>query len=391
MEKYFSPLTDSPGIDLSSPDQSSNRLLKKSKHDDAKKDKSDNYEADQDDAEKDAAANEDEDYDPEDDPDEDDELPPDDHKSNESESNHFDKVLNKTPPKLSIFERSRSISKPSTVRGDERKRKMSSISDSSHSTRGISITFEGRMNELSLLKLQDLKTKFPFVKGHPQLDSKKLMRCVPCGCDVKYNVLSTIKGHLESDRHKNNVVDHQNKVIPLQIQMKTFVREKAERREREEGVGHKKSLTTHEERMKLCYALVIDGIPFNFMESKNPNGLANILRSQAGIDVSSRAIRDLIPDIYEMETKNITRDIAKQDCFSIIFDATPDRGEAFGVVLRYITDMFEIQHRCITLKFYDSSFDHSSLGIYTIFCFCLFIMIYTLTFSSISCISTCLK
>ena len=73
MEKYVSPLTDSPGIDLSSPDQSSNRLLKKSKPDDAKKDKSDNYEADQDDAEKDAAANEDEDYDPEDDPDEDEE------------------------------------------------------------------------------------------------------------------------------------------------------------------------------------------------------------------------------------------------------------------------------------------------------------------------------
>jgi len=114
--------------------------------------------------------------------------------------------------------------------------------------------------------------------------------------------------------------------------------------------------------MKLCYALISDGIPFNFLRSNKPHGLANLLRNHAGVDISERAIRDMIPNIRTLELEKVRQELEKELTISVIFDATPNRGEAFGVVVRYINDHFEIHHRCIELKMYDRSFDQGSLG-----------------------------
>ena len=279
----------------------------------------------------------------------------------DADSDKFNKKLDMTPPKLSISERSRSKLKSSTVRGTERKRKLSSMSTNSSSYRGKLVSFEKRMHDLSSEKIQDLKAKFPFVKGTPAQDKHGFMRCIPCGSDVKYTILSTVKDHVMSNKHIRNVKEHETKVLPLQRRMNAFVSDTVEKKQ-QHNIGSKKSTDTQERRMKLCYALLTDGIPFKFLESKNPNGLASLLRSDAGVDISYRAIRDMIPDVYTLELQSISADIKKANFYSVIFDATPDRGEAFAVVIRFVNEMYEIHHRCIALTFYERSFDHASLG-----------------------------
>jgi len=114
--------------------------------------------------------------------------------------------------------------------------------------------------------------------------------------------------------------------------------------------------------MQLCYALLSDGLPFKFLENENPNGLATLLRSVAGVDVSHRVIRDMIPDVMKMENDTIAKQINQVDFMSVIFDATPDLGEAFGVVVRSVNSLYDINHICIDLVFYDTVFDHEKLG-----------------------------
>jgi hypothetical protein len=264
------------------------------------------------------------------------------------------------PPNLSTAERERSLLKSSTVRGDERKRKLSSVSSSS---RGSTWTYEKRMHQLSSkkYKIQDTKTSFPFTKGTPEQNSTGFMKCIPCGKEVTFKVLSTILKHLDGDKHRRCLDDHTKSVVPLQVHMRRFLSDKVTEQEKQ-GVGSKKSLTATELRMQLCYALLSDGLPFKFLDNKNPRGLATFLRLHAGVDVSGRKIRDMIPDVLNLENENIASDLQKAKYMSVIFDATPDRGEAFGVVVRYVNDLYEVEHKCICLKFYESTFDSKELG-----------------------------
>jgi len=266
------------------------------------------------------------------------------------------------PPKLSKAEKKRSKLKSSSVRGNDRKQKISSV-DSAMSSRGASLSYEKRIHELSSskFKIQDSKTNFPFVKGSHDENKRGFMKCLPCGCEVTFKVLSTIQDHVNSKKHINNTQSYIKNVLPLQMKMKTFI-ENQRKEDHNLDKGHKKSLSTQELRMKLCYALLSDGLPFKFLDNKNTVGLSSLLRTDAGIDVSSRVIRDMIPDVNAMEDNMTTDELIHVKYLSVIFDATPDRGEAFGVVVRYVNDLFEIHHRCIELIFYDTVFDQETLG-----------------------------
>ena len=115
--------------------------------------------------------------------------------------------------------------------------------------------------------------------------------------------------------------------------------------------------------MKLCQALLTDGLPFKFLESSNPNGLGFYIRSFANVNISYRKITDMIPEVLSLEMSTVSSDLDKANAMSVIFDATPNRGEAFAVVIRYVDDQFELHHRCVSLVFYESSFDAMDLGI----------------------------
>ena len=281
--------------------------------------------------------------------------------ASEAASDDKSNLINLEPPILNKSEKPRSQSKLYTTRHEIRKQKRSSKYSISASSRGNSVSFESRMNELSLKKIQDLKRKFPFIKGNPQQEKHGYMWCIPCGCEVRYNINSSMLDHLNSKKHKVSIIHHEKKVIPLANSMSNYI-VSLESSKTNNDIGSKKSLDTQELRMKLCYALITDGIPFNFLRSKNPNGLANLLRTHAGIDISDRAIRDMIPHVKQLELEKVKNELRNEMCFSVVFDATPNRGEAFGVIVRYINKYYEIHHRCIELKMYDRSFDQESLG-----------------------------
>jgi len=199
----------------------------------------------------------------------------------------------------------------------------------------------------SKFKIQNsrFKNNFPFVNGGHDENKRGFMKCLPCGCEVTFKVLSTIQDHVNSKKHINNSQSYIKNVLPLQMKIKTFIGNQR-KEDHNLDIGRKKSLSTQELRMKLCYALLYDGLPFKFLENKNTIGLSSLLRTVAGIHVSGRVIRDMIPDVNATEDNMTTDELIHVKYISVKFDATPDRGGAFGVVVRYVNDFFEIHHRC---------------------------------------------
>ena len=128
------------------------------------------------------------------------------------------------------------------------------------------------------------------------------------------------------------------------------------------GVGVRRTIATDMSRLHLCKAFLLGNIGFNCLDDTNPFSLSTLL-GYHGIDASSRTVSDLIPLVLSNEIEEIKIEIGSQMKLSVIFDATPDRGQAFGVVLRWMTTTLEIHHRCISLIFYDTSFDADAIGI----------------------------
>jgi hypothetical protein len=281
---------------------------------------------------------------------------PDDSESDDDTSDSIE-VLELKAPKLSAAEKERAQLKSSTARG-ERKRKVSSVSSSTNSS---SISFSKRMKEFQQDKIQNVSNDFPFVKGTPAQDAKGIMICRPCGKEVDYIKLSTIHNHLKSRRHIEHINLHHKEISPMMKTMNAFLTEKV-KCDHQKGLGTKTSIDTKTLRMKLCQGLLIDGLPFKFLDNSNPLGVGYYLRTFANVNVSYRKITDMIPDVLSLEMSAVSADLDKATAMSVIFDATPNRGEAFAVVIRYVDDQLSCHHRCICLNFYDSSFDAMDLG-----------------------------
>jgi len=277
--------------------------------------------------------------------------------SNSDDESSKSEILGQPPPKLSDAEKPRAQLKSSTAR-DERKRKISSVSSSKS---GSKITFKARMIELQHANIQEKVNDFPFAKGNALQDAKGIMKCIPCGKEVDFVKISTLQNHINSTSHKRKVESYIKNTIPLKSSMRHFLIEK-EKAAEQQGVGTKTSIDSQELRMRLCYALLSDGLPFKFLETKNPHGLGAFLRTIAHVNVSYRKIVDMIPGVLTLEMDSVSADVDRAKYMSIIFDATPDRGEAFAVVIRYVDDMFVVHHRCISLTFYEKSFDSQALG-----------------------------
>ena len=151
------------------------------------------------------------------------------------------------------------------------------------------------------------------------------------------------------------------KVSSSQEIMRKAILESRNTRFYEEDRGIRVSSVTELLRVQICKAFLLDNVSFNLLDNNHPESLVSVLNTFGG-HLNARSVRDAIPLVYSIEMELIRSEIADAKCFGAIFDATPDRGEAFGVVLRWMNDRFEIHHRCISLIFYDQSFDHAGIG-----------------------------
>jgi hypothetical protein len=265
----------------------------------------------------------------------------------------------------SSAEKPRSILSSSTVRGKKRVRK-AGIGVGSSSSSPSKVSFKRRMDKLIREKVQDRNRDYPFQFSHkPGADAKGMCLCVACDTLVDYKKLSTLRNHLKSPTHVNHHNDKRDKVNPQETLFRTLVL-KGNKEITESGIGLKTDDEIKVQRLKLCYALLLDGVPLNVLNHTNPNGLSGLFKT-TGIDAATaRPISDCIPQILQLEKDKTLSELGCTKNIGVIFDATPDRGEAFGVVVRYLDSNYNIHHRCISLVFYDQTFKGEHIGMVSI-------------------------
>ena len=110
-----------------------------------------------------------------------------------------------------------------------------------------------------------------------------------------------------------------------------------------------------EYRLQVCYALLLDNVKFSVLEySQNPNRLRHFLEFQRGT-LPERDVRDKIPDIQRLERENLLKEL-KETNVSVIFDATSEVCEIFGVAVRFISnESGQITQRAVALEFVKKS------------------------------------
>jgi len=216
-------------------------------------------------------------------------------------------------------------------------------------------SFSDRMHQLAIAKVQNLKTKLPFqemVTSSQKHPKTQYCLCVYCQKPVRYDKLDTLNQHLKTKEHQEKAT----KFIAGQsetLQILNFLQ------------VNKTTTQSHDDHkvleMNLCKALLLDNIPFNFMRTRKMGGLVDLLNTH-GIRVVEQNVRGSICNVLDMELARIKEEVKQARLLNVIFDATPNRGEAFGVVLRWVDYQFKVQHRCIYLKFFDDTFDGPKTG-----------------------------
>lgn len=220
--------------------------------------------------------------------------------------------------------------------------------------------FHQRMHQLNSFKLQSLKTNLPFkqllhsTSEHP---STSYCLCVFCQKAVCYEKLDMLKQHLRTKEHQKKA--------------ELFMKKENETSRILEYLGHSPKSMKHDNLrtvddpkvndIKLCKAFLLDNVSFNILKTRRVGGLALFLHNQ-GVRTVEKVVRGCIADVLHMELDTMKAEIQKAYLINVIFDATPSRGEAFGVVLRWIDAQFNIHHRCIFLRFYDDTFDGAATG-----------------------------
>ena len=93
-------------------------------------------------------------------------------------------------------------------------------------------------------------------------------------------------------------------------------------------------------RVKVATTMLKEGVPLNKIDL-----FRNLLEEHGYALTSSTHLRQLIPFIHQEELSRIKREIRQQP-LSIIFDGTTHVCEAFVIVLRYLTDDWELK-QCV--------------------------------------------
>lgn len=191
------------------------------------------------------------------------------------------------------------------------------------------------------------------------------LRCDACNVPVSVKK-SSIDQHIESAGHqkkKKELLVGNKPVFSNKIE--TFVKQCQEDRKLA-GEGFSIQLDVETYRMKTCYAILQDGIPFSFLKDPAPKtGLRHILEDKR-FTLPHREVRDCITKVLKLEFQEILNELTGIEYVSIIFDGTPHVAEVFGVVLRFVVNSptgYKITHRLVALRFYKYSFTGSQLAL----------------------------
>lgn len=260
-------------------------------------------------------------------------------------------------PKKTRIEKARRSLKTSSIRGTTR---INAASNADTKSKDSNISFKERMLQLSKLGNQDMQSNRPFVYS---MEKDKVGECFCnyCGDFVNYAKFSTIKGHIQSRAHQDGILRFQNKKSMQEMFAKHVAGDRTNRLK--SGIGTRLSSDVEVDRLRLCYAFLRDGISFSCLNEggSNLNGLYSFL-TEKYTDITYRSVRDKIPSCLNMEREVLVNEMKNASHISVIFDATPDRGQAVGVCIQYVTNTLDVTQRCLDLSFYDSDINANNIG-----------------------------
>ena len=154
---------------------------------------------------------------------------------------------------------------------------------------------------------------------------------------------SSIESHIKSQKHRNSKKK-------LAVKNKEDIVQALAKYDSEfHPVGEGLPSSTRVYRIKVVTAMLKAGVPLSKIDI-----LRDVLEEHAFALTSSSHLRQLIPFIQQEELSRIKREIAKRP-ISIIFDGTTHVCEAFVVVIRYLSDEWELKQCVVRLKLLSKS------------------------------------
>ena len=205
------------------------------------------------------------------------------------------------------------------------------------------------------------KNSLPKVSAKDRVKMFAPLEPVVCkDCNIYYTAchlilskkLSTLKNHFKSSAH---------------ISKKDAINGSKERNERVQAIINmsiptlQASTDTHativrtpnnvafkEHLIEVCYALLVEGIPFTVLSTPNSE-LRRLLEVGRG-KLPRRDVSDMVPAVLKGELKPIIDALKAANAFSLAFDTTPERDEQFALVVRFVTNRGFILHRCLAFR-----------------------------------------
>ena len=155
--------------------------------------------------------------------------------------------------------------------------------------------------------------------------------CTACREELALKV-TVIRQHLKSNKHTLGKERLQRK----DGQEKDIAEAFAAYNEKEHLAGETLSKDTQVYRIKVVSTFLKAGVPLNKLDT-----FRELLEENGPRLAGRRSLSDLIPFIREREVAQIRREIAGKKV-SAIFDGTTRLGEALVIVLRFVTDDWQI-------------------------------------------------
>lgn len=168
-----------------------------------------------------------------------------------------------------------------------------------------------------------------------------------------------MRQHLASAGHNSKAARKANMKSPANI-IHCFSVEK-DRARKDAGQSFVTRQDTDEERLRVVFACLKDLVPLNVFASRSALGIRAVLE-ETRQSLNGRELRDLVPNILEMATIEVKKELRNVTAISLSFDGTPKCCEVFAVNIRFIREDGVLVQRCIALKLYTKGFTHQQLA-----------------------------
>ena len=240
-----------------------------------------------------------------------------------------------------------------TLAAHERGRKL--VAKQEHTARGTTWGLSGeRKTEPTKVPLQKRVDAFPdqslIVASTP---NGKVILCRCCPKEIE-NILGTVKVHLNSDRHKENLVKWMEK-NKTDAAVKEFLEQYFQENPDEEHASVSADVQLY--RWRVVEACLFAGIALNKIDD-----LRELLERGGTALTASTHLKAMVPNIEEFELVRLRKELVGQRV-CVIYDGTTRLGECIAVLLRWCPVGFtKIEQRLVALRTTEKHMDGDELG-----------------------------